>query len=158
MHESEHAEATRQVYILSADDDVLPLAYPEYVRLILGVPAEIVRVIDIVWNCSKSNHLVAFDHSIADGVVKLTATLPACAKLTIARVIFERFAAILTPMQKRPVLIAAAAAVFGLGVGFYLHAAAVQHGLSVRALVGRMIGLKSELQLRRQRWTRSPTV
>ena len=55
------------------------VANPEYVRLILGVPAEIVRIIDIDWNCGESNNLVAFDHSIADGVVKLTVTLPACA-------------------------------------------------------------------------------
>ncbi len=47
-------------------------------------------------------------------------------------------------MQKRSVLIAAAAAVFGLSVGFYLHAAAAQHGFSLRALVGRMSGVKSE--------------
>jgi lysophospholipase L1-like esterase len=46
-------------------------------------------------------------------------------------------------MQKRSVLIAAAT-VFGLGVGFCLHAVAVQHGVSTRALVGRMIGLRSE--------------
>ena len=70
--------ATRQVYIL-ADLDKLPFVNPEYMRLILGVPAEIVRIIDISWNCDESNNLVAFDHSIADGVVKLTVTLPACA-------------------------------------------------------------------------------
>jgi hypothetical protein len=69
--------ATRQVYIVA--DDALPFANPEYVRLILGVPAEIVRIIDINWNCSESNNLVTFDHSIADGVVELTVTLPACA-------------------------------------------------------------------------------
>ena len=45
-------------------------------------------------------------------------------------------------MQKRLWLIAAAAAVFGLGAGFYLHAAAAQHGFSARTYIGRMIGLK----------------
>jgi hypothetical protein len=70
--------ATRQVYIL-ADIDKLPFVNPEYMRLILGVPAEIVRIFAIRWNCDESNNLVAFDHSIADGVVKLTVTLPACA-------------------------------------------------------------------------------
>jgi hypothetical protein len=71
--------ATRQVYIVSGSDDHLPNANPEYVRLILGVPAEIVRVIDTDWKCSEPSNLAAFDHSIVDGVVKLTVTLPACA-------------------------------------------------------------------------------
>jgi hypothetical protein len=71
--------ATRQVYLLPASDSLLPNVNPEYMRLILGVPAEIVRIVDIDWNCGESNNLVAFDHSIAGGVVKLTVTLPACA-------------------------------------------------------------------------------
>ena len=71
--------ATRQVYVLAEVGDALPFANPEYVRLILGVPAEIVRIIDIDWNCAGPNNLVAFDHSITDGVVNLTAMLPACA-------------------------------------------------------------------------------
>jgi hypothetical protein len=78
--------ATRQVYML-ADVDALPSANPEYVRLILGVAAEIVRIIDINWDCGGSNNLVAFDHSIAEGVVNLTVTLPACASyIFIARI------------------------------------------------------------------------
>jgi hypothetical protein len=62
--------ATRRVYVLSAVAGGLSnaSANPEYVRLVLGVQAEIVRVIDIDWNCGESNDLVAFDHSIADGV------------------------------------------------------------------------------------------
>jgi len=68
--------ATRQVYFVNAS---YTHANPEYVRLILGIPAEIVRIIDIDWNCRESNNLVAFDHSVTDGVVKLTVTLPACA-------------------------------------------------------------------------------
>jgi hypothetical protein len=47
-------------------------------------------------------------------------------------------------MQKRPWLIAAAAAVLGLGVGFYLHRVAASHGFSARALIGRMVGFKPE--------------
>src|SRR5262249_16458577 len=67
---------TRQVYILN--DSTNP--NPEYSRLILGVPAEIVHIIDLDWwDCRESNNLVAFDHSIADGVMKLTVGLPACA-------------------------------------------------------------------------------
>jgi hypothetical protein len=69
--------ATQQVYIL-ADTDAVP-SNPEYMRLILGVPAEIVRIIELQWNCGESNNFTAFDHSMADGVVKLTVTLPACA-------------------------------------------------------------------------------
>jgi hypothetical protein len=69
----------RQVYVVAEVGDALPFANPEYVRLILGVPAEIVRIVDIAWNCGESNNLVAFEHSIANGGVKLTATLPACA-------------------------------------------------------------------------------
>jgi hypothetical protein len=66
--------ATQQVYIVD-----FPLyANPEYVRLILGVPAEIVRIIDVMDSC-ESNNFVSFNHSMADGVVKLTVTLPACA-------------------------------------------------------------------------------
>jgi len=70
--------ATQQVYIL-ADTDAVP-SNPEHMRLILGVPAEIVRIAELQWDCGESNQFIAFDHSIADGVVKLTATLPACAK------------------------------------------------------------------------------
>jgi hypothetical protein len=64
----------RQVYVLDASYE-----NPEYLRAILGMPAQIVHMIDIQWECGESNDLVSFDHSIADGVVKLTVTLPACA-------------------------------------------------------------------------------
>jgi len=64
--------ATRQVYVLQD-------ANPEYVRLVLGVSAEIVRVIDINWKCGESSDPVAFDHSIADGVVTMTVAVPPCA-------------------------------------------------------------------------------
>jgi hypothetical protein len=68
---------TRQIYVLSAGG--LQAASPEYVRLVLGVPAEIVRVAEIGWGCHKSGDLVAFDYKIVDGVVNMTVTLPACA-------------------------------------------------------------------------------
>jgi hypothetical protein len=76
--------ATQQVYIVS-DNTVPPYANPEYVRLILGVPAEIVRIIDISWGCEESNNFASFDHGMVDGVVKLTATLPACAAFYFAK-------------------------------------------------------------------------
>jgi hypothetical protein len=37
-----------------------------------------------------------------------------------------------------------AAAVFGLGIGFYLHGVAASHGFSARALIGRIIGVEPE--------------
>jgi hypothetical protein len=77
--------ATRQIYILPASDSTLPDSNPEYVRLIFGVPAEIVRIIDINWNCGESNDLAAFDHGIVDGAVKLTVILPACANFLFSR-------------------------------------------------------------------------
>jgi hypothetical protein len=71
--------ATRQVYIIKAP---YTNSNPEYSRLILGVPAEIVHIIDLDWwDCRESNDLMAFDHSVTDGVVKLAVTLPACANL-----------------------------------------------------------------------------
>jgi len=70
---------TRQIYVLSATG--LQAASPEYVRLVLGVPAEIVRVAEIGWGCRKSSDLVAFDYKIVDGVVSVTVTLPDCAAL-----------------------------------------------------------------------------
>jgi hypothetical protein len=68
---------TRQIYVVSAGG--LQAASPEYVRLVLGVPAEIVRVAEIAWGCHKSSDLVAFDYKIIGGVVTMTVTLPTCA-------------------------------------------------------------------------------
>jgi hypothetical protein len=69
--------ATRRIYVLNAGG--LQDANPEYVRLVLGVSAEIVRVIDINWKCGESSNTLVFDHSTADGVVTMTVTLPPCA-------------------------------------------------------------------------------
>jgi hypothetical protein len=72
----------RQIYVLSAGG--LQLAKPEYVRLVLGVSAEIVRMADIDWkNCSELARQVTFDHNTADGMVHVTITLPACASFFI---------------------------------------------------------------------------
>lgn len=68
---------TRQVYVLAAGG--LENANPKYVRLALGMTAEIVRVAEIEWNCHEASDLVAFDHSSADGVVRMNITLPTCA-------------------------------------------------------------------------------
>jgi hypothetical protein len=70
---------TRQIYLLSAGG--LPYGEnPEFARLVLGVPAEIIRVAEIdEWKCHGANVLVAFNHSTADGVVSMNFTLPSCA-------------------------------------------------------------------------------
>jgi hypothetical protein len=68
---------TRQIYVLSAEG--LPEANPKYVRLALGVSAEIVRLVEIDWNCREASDLVSFDHSAAEGVVSMTVALPTCA-------------------------------------------------------------------------------
>jgi hypothetical protein len=67
----------RQIYVLSAGG--LPNTNPEYMRLILGVSAKIVRVVEITWKCREASDLVDFNHSTADGVVSLTVSLPTCA-------------------------------------------------------------------------------
>ena len=68
---------TREIYVLSAGG--LQETNPEYVRLVLGVSAEIVRLIEIDWNCRAASDSARFDHSRADGVVSLTVNLPTCA-------------------------------------------------------------------------------
>jgi hypothetical protein len=68
---------TRKIYVLSAGS--LQEANPEYVRVALGVSAEIVRIVEIVWNCGETSDLVTFDHSTANGDVSLSVTLPRCA-------------------------------------------------------------------------------
>jgi hypothetical protein len=68
----------QQIYVLSAES--LPVANPEDVRLILGASAEIIRVVEIAWNCGDASDLVAFDHTTANGVVSMSVTLPTCAK------------------------------------------------------------------------------
>jgi hypothetical protein len=83
--------ATQQVYIV-ADGHAVPLANPEYVRLILGVPAEIVHIISLNWNCGETNNFVSFNHSMADGVVKLTVTPPACANFVFLPIRDKAFA------------------------------------------------------------------
>jgi hypothetical protein len=72
---------TRKIYVL--DSGSLGVN-PEYVRLALGVSAEIVRIVEIDWNCREASDLVAFDHSTADGVVSMTVTLPTCANFQVS--------------------------------------------------------------------------
>jgi hypothetical protein len=72
---------TRQLYVLPfAGENNLPGPNPEYLRPVLGVSAEIVRVADIDWNCKSSSDSISFEHSMTIDVVHLTVTLPACAQ------------------------------------------------------------------------------
>src|SRR5262249_39120384 len=59
--------AIQQIYVLPAAG-VLDLNL-KYVRLVLGVSGEILRVVDIRWDCGASNDFVAFHHSTTDGIV-----------------------------------------------------------------------------------------
>jgi hypothetical protein len=67
----------RQIYVLTADGIIY--ANFKYVRLILGVPAEVLRIADIDWYRCGSNDFVASNYTITDSIVNLTITLPACA-------------------------------------------------------------------------------
>jgi hypothetical protein len=67
----------RQIYVLSAGG--LPYANPKYISPLFGVPAEIVRLIELDWHRCDASDLVAFNHSTIDGIVSLTVTLPNCA-------------------------------------------------------------------------------
>jgi hypothetical protein len=78
----------RQIYVLSAGG--LPVANPEAVRLIFGMSAEIIRVVEIEWNCVDASDLVAFNHNTANGVVSLSVTLPTCANFYFATDRFDR--------------------------------------------------------------------
>ena len=70
-------EGIGQVYVLSAGS--LVRATPDYLRAYLGVPAEIIRVIDISWDCSGKDEAVTVDHDTVEGTVTVNATLPDCA-------------------------------------------------------------------------------
>jgi hypothetical protein len=73
---------TSEIYVLPAAErrESLQDANPKYVRSILGISAEIVRVVDIYWRCSDPDSVVEFDHNFTNGVVNLTVSLPECAR------------------------------------------------------------------------------
>ena len=68
---------TKKIYVLSSGS--LQATNPKYVELLLGLSAEIVRIIEIDWKCGEKSESVRFDHSTTDGLVSLTVILPACA-------------------------------------------------------------------------------
>jgi hypothetical protein len=78
----------RQVFVLSAGDDLSDVA-PEYVQAFLDVPLEIVRVIDVDWDCKGAGDRIAFDHASRDGIVSLSAMLPDCAQFSFEAAILD---------------------------------------------------------------------
>jgi hypothetical protein len=72
---------TREIYVLPAAErrESLQDVNPKYLRSILGISAEIVRVVDIYWRCGDPDSVVEFDHNFTNGVVNLTVSLPECA-------------------------------------------------------------------------------
>jgi hypothetical protein len=77
----------RQVYVLSAGDDLSDVA-PAYLQAFLGVKAEIVRVIDVDWDCGAGERL-AFTHQETGSMVTLSATLPSCAQFLFEGAILD---------------------------------------------------------------------
>jgi hypothetical protein len=71
----------QQVFVFSTRSG-LERANPKYVRLVLGVPTEIVRVAEIDWKCGP-NDQINFNHRIADGEVTITLTVPECATFSL---------------------------------------------------------------------------
>jgi hypothetical protein len=66
-----------EVYIVSAGG--LVPAHPDYVRSLVGTRAQLIRLVDISWECGAGEGVVAADHRIDDGVVTLDLSLPDCA-------------------------------------------------------------------------------
>lgn len=77
----------RQVYVLSAGDDLSDVA-PAYLRAFLGVKADIVRVIDMDWDC-RAGERIDFTHRETGGAVTLNATLPLCAQFQFEGAILD---------------------------------------------------------------------
>jgi hypothetical protein len=69
----------RQVYVVP--EGSVATASPDHLQAFLDVPFEIVRVIDVHSACKKGEQDVFFDHSSADGVVRLSVAVPECAFL-----------------------------------------------------------------------------
>ena len=78
----------QQVFVLSAGDDLSDVR-PDYLQAFLGVPVEIVRVIDVDWDCKRADDRIVFDHSTRDGVVSLSAALPDCAQFLFEAAILD---------------------------------------------------------------------
>jgi hypothetical protein len=69
----------KEIYVIPAGS--LATATPEYLSVFLGIPAEIIRVVDIHSECDDGEPFGVFEHDVSDGQVTITATLPACSML-----------------------------------------------------------------------------
>lgn len=78
----------QQVFVLSAGDDLSDVR-PDYLQAFLGVPVEIVRVIDVDWDCKGADDRIVFGQSARDGVVSLSAVLPDCAQFLFEAAILD---------------------------------------------------------------------
>ena len=87
-----------QVYVVSAGG--LVETNPAYLRALLGVPAEIIRVVDIDWKCPAGDDVVAFRHDDVGEVVVLRAALPGCASFEFFRAAFDRISLIGTTIRR----------------------------------------------------------
>jgi hypothetical protein len=95
-------ENIRQVYVLSAGDDLSDVA-PAYLRAFLGVKAEIVRVIDTDWDCGTGER-IDFTHRETGGMVTLNATLPSCAQFQFEGAILDSRQLIGGTLQRSPAI------------------------------------------------------
>jgi hypothetical protein len=91
----------RQIYFIPAQDFPWDIN-PEYVSAILGISAEIVRIADIDWRCDNASDLVAFHHSVADGVVSVTLNLPNCANFYFFESDFDKGALANRQLYRNP--------------------------------------------------------
>src|SRR5262249_4136985 len=68
----------RQIFMISSARSLAP-ANPTYLQAFLGLRAQSVHLIDVDWNCEAEGDRVAFDYTLANSVVTVSASLPECA-------------------------------------------------------------------------------
>ena len=72
----------RQIFVISAGG--LSWGNPEYFRAFLGVHAQIVRVVEMSWDCESPAERIAVDHDVVGGVVTVSASAPTCARFFLS--------------------------------------------------------------------------
>ena len=72
----------KYVYVLSAGG--LAAANSDYLRALLGLHADIIRITDISWNCGGETERLTYDRIAAEGEVEIRVTLPDCARFFFA--------------------------------------------------------------------------